>query len=203
MMHKMICLVFFSTALLLGTACEDDGGPQQGVPYNSFDIGAQNYDTYSGALLFDKGPVFSDRYAFAFQNGDIAYTTANGITIETSSTNAIVLFVENSTAVFNDCADISITTGTFSVTDDSRALYDIFQYNNTHNYGGLTYGTPDEPTSNRLEVNSSGSGSLTINSISIDYARGEVQVDLIYTITDGTVTLTGQFDGRVDILKGF
>jgi hypothetical protein len=203
MMHKMICLAFLSTALLLGTACEDDGGPQQGVSYNSYDIGGQNYDTYSGALIFDKGPIFSDGYAFSFQNGDIAYTAANGVTIEAIATNAIVLFVENSAAVFNDCADIPITTGTFSVTDDSRALYDIVQYNNTHSYCGLTYGTPDEPTSNRLEVNNTGSGSLTINSISIDYAREEAQVDLIYTITDGTTTLTGQFDGRVDILKGF
>jgi methylmalonyl-CoA mutase N-terminal domain/subunit len=56
--------------------------------------------------------------------------------------------------------------------------------------------------SNRLEVNSSGSGSITINSISIDYAGAEAQVDLTYTITDGVATLTGQFDGRVDLLKG-
>lgn len=202
MIYRITFLTLLSTALLLGTACEDDSGPEMGSPYNSFDIGSQNYETYSGALLFDEGPVFFDRYAFTFQNGAITYTTANGITIETSATNAIVLFVENSNAVFNDCADIPITAGTFSVTDDSRALYDIIQYSNTHATGGLTYGTPDAPSANRLEVNSSGTGTITINSISIDYAGETAQVDLMYTISDGTTTLTGQFQGSVALLKG-
>ena len=197
LLHFLVLIAF----LTLAAGCQDDDA-QQGVPYNSFDLAGQNYDTFLGYLLFDEGPTFQDRYALVFQNGNLVHSNSNGLGTETSTTNAVVLFVNNGTAVFNNCADVAVTTGTFPLTDDSRALYGITQFNNTFASAGLQFGTPDENSASRLEVNNTGSGSVTINSITIDYVAEEAQVDLSYSITDGTQTLTGQYLGRIFLIKG-
>lgn len=203
MKNTSFALLLLAALLLsLATSCKKDEF-QEGKPLNSFDIGADNYETDYGYLLFDDGPPYNDGFALAFTDGLMQRNSADGnIYVASTAQQAVVLFVDGNPTNFPRLEDIPVTVGSHPLTDDSRLLYDILQYNSTYKHAGITYGTPDESTSSRLEINATGSGTVNIQSISIDYAAMEAQVDISYQFTDGTQTVTGQFQGRVEILEG-
>lgn len=203
MLQKMIFITLLSVAFLLGTACEDDGGPQQGVPFNSFDIGTTNYPTTNAYLLLDDGPDYLDQYGILLADTDFREDNVNGISMNTNGKHAVVLWVNNSSTLFTNEQDVIISVGTHVLDEESTAIYDILQFEDTYSLGADTYGEPNENGANVVEVGSSGTGTVTINSVSVDYSARTAQLDISYTLTNGAVSISGQFIGNTGLLNGF
>lgn len=203
MMYRLTFLILFSTAILLGTACEEEDGPQPGTPDNSFTIGTTDYPTTNAYLLLDDGPNYLDQYGIILADADFREDNVNGISMNTNGKQAVVLWVNNSSTLFTNEQDVIISMGTHVLDEESTALYDIVQFEDTYPLGTATYGEPSENGASIVEAGSSGGGNVTINSVSIDYSARTVQLDISYTLTDGVVSLNGQFVGNAGLLNGF
>ncbi|WP_367392865.1 hypothetical protein [Lewinella sp. LCG006] len=203
MVRKMIFIALFSMALLLGTACDDDNGPQPGVPDNSFAIGTTNYPTTNAYLLLDDGPNYLDQYGILLADTDFREDNVNGISMNTNGKHAVVLWVNNSSTLFTNEQDVMISIGTHVLDEESTAIYDIIQFEDTYPLGTDTYGEPSENGASVVEAGSSGGGNVTINSVTVDYTARTAQLDISYTLTNGVVSLNGQFIGNAGLLNGF
>lgn len=197
---------FYFLSLLFVTlsfGCEDDDPVVFPPQNNAFSIAAESFATFNAYLILDDGPNFSDQYGFAFLAGELREDNVNGSSMSTDGTFGSIVWVENSAGTVASEQAVAVLPGIHALNDESLAFTAVAGFTDTYNFGGKTWGEPDINTGDLTEVGQSGNGTLTINSITIDYVLRTGTVDLSYTFTDGIKTVTGTYTGSFGIINEF
>ncbi len=207
---KPFALLFSLFIIVLATGCQDDDDGATPPPvsyYNAFDLNGNqgNFETNRAYLLLDDGPPFKDGYGFVFLNGDAREDNVNGFSLNTSTTNASVVWMIRSNQTLATEQQVGPTIGNFQATNDSEALYNISNWNGVYAFGTDAYGVPDDQTnpSVKIDPQTGGWANLVINSITVDYTLRTGQVDLNYTINSGSNLIEGRYQGAFDIINEF
>lgn len=194
-----------SLFLLLSCNSEDDATTTStsNNTTNSFDVEGMNYETNNGFLFLDNDTPFSDAFFFVFTDGIFIDQGIDEGTISTTATNAIVVAVENSTAEVPNESDVMILPNTtYTLNDESAAVTAINSFTDIVTFNGASYGEIDSATMFTLET--TGSGTLTIDAINIDYVARNGTLDCTYAMTSDTgEVITGQFTGTFKIINSF
>jgi len=95
MKHLKTIITILTLALFFNCEINDDvlPGPPPPLSNNEFTIGTNAYDTTDAYLLLDDGPNYTEAFALTFINGKMREDTTNGISLETSTTQGVVLWV--------------------------------------------------------------------------------------------------------------
>jgi hypothetical protein len=197
---------FYFLALLFVTlsfGCEDDDPVVFPPQNNAFQIAADGYATYNAYLILDDGPNFTDQYGFAFLARELREDNINGSSVSTDCTYGSITWVQNSTGTVASEQAVAVLPGIHTLDDESLAITAVANFTDTYNFGGKTWGDPDINAGDITEIGQNGNGTLTINSITIDYVLRTGTVDLSYTFTDGTKTVNGTYDGSFKIINEF
>lgn len=198
-------LLIVSVFMLIVTCKKDDDSARDND--NKFTIQGTDYQTPNGYLLLDDGPSYTNSFGLVFLEGTMREDNTNGSSISTDTNHGIVVFVKFGTS--NVSSEQAITNNiidntTYPVDDETTAIKDIITYNNTYTYGGVQYGDPEDATATTYVVNASGSGSLIINTFTVDLVARTGNVDCTYSfVDDNGVNVTGQFDGTFEIINEF
>jgi hypothetical protein len=197
---------FFFLSLLFITltfGCEDDDPIVFPPQDNAFSIEAESFATFNAYLILDDGPIFSDQYGFAFLAGELREDNVNGSSMSTDGTYGSIAWVENSSGTVASEQAVAVLPGIHTLNDESLAFTAVASFTDTYNFGGKTWGEPDINAGDLVEIGQSGNGTLTINSITIDYVLRTGTVDLSYTFTDGNRTVNGTYTGSFGIINEF
>lgn len=174
---------------------------------NKFTVEAADYLTPNGYLLLDDGPSYTNSFGLVFLEGTMREDNINGSSISTDTNHGIVLWVDFGNTNVNSEQAITnniIDNSTYPVNDETTAITDIITYTNTYMDGGIQYGDPDDASATLYVVNATGSGSLTINTFTVDLVARTGTVDCTYAfLDDNGVNVSGQFDGSFDIINEF
>jgi hypothetical protein len=189
--------------LTLSFGCEDDDPVVFPPQNNAFQIAADGYATYNAYLILDDGPAYSDQYGFAFLAGELREDNVNGSSMSTDGTYGSIAWVQNSTGTLASEQAVAVLPGIHTLDDESLAFTAVTNYTDTYNFGGKTWGNPDINAGDLIEIGQTGNGTLTINSITIDYVLRTGTVDLSYTFTDGNRTVNGTYTGNFGIINEF
>ncbi|AJR04749.1 hypothetical protein [Siansivirga zeaxanthinifaciens] len=197
-------------ALLVITSlfnCSPDEAPPQPLGNNAFNIAGTQYDTNHGYLLLDDGPSFNDGFGLTFVNGVMIEDNTNGISLQSSTTQGVVLWVNFSNAQVNSeqAVTYQITNNTtFVLDEETTAITDIINYDDVYSYNGIQYGDPDDATAIIYEVGATGNGTLDIISFTVDLTTRTGTINCNYTFVDNNnTTITGAFNGSFDIINEF
>lgn len=192
------------TALIVSCGSDDDNSTSS---TNKFSIQGLDYVTPNGYLILDDGPSYTNAFILTFLEGTMREDNVNGSSISTNTNHGIALSVKLGTnqVTSEQAITNTITSGTtFTLSDDGRAITDITSYSNVYTFSGVQYGDPDDATANLYEINNLGSGSVTVNSFTVDLTARTGTVDCNYTITDeNNVVITGSYNGTFEIINEF
>ena len=197
---KLLQLVLLSSILFSCTTSD----PVLPV-LNNFTVNGANFATPHAYLILDNGPVFNDEFGLAFSNAPLLQDGTNGFGAATSMTQATVLFAKNSPASFTNeqLVQVAATTHTLD-SSNSAVLTNVTNFTNTFVNGGTTYGQPSQTNASIYEIQTGGNGTITINSINIDYFTRTGLISCTYQMTTSSgVIITGNYSGVVHLLNGF
>ncbi len=201
---KKLALLTAILILTVGCKKDDDSAKED---ENKFTIQGTDYETLNGYLLLDDGPSYTNSFGLVFLEGTMREDNINGSSISTDTNHGIVVFVEfGNTNVNSEQAitNMIIDNSTYPVDDETTAITDIISYTDTYMNGGIQYGNPDDATATLYVVNATGSGSLTINTFTVDLSARTGTVDCSYTfLDDNGANVSGQFDGTFEIINEF
>ena len=199
-------IVILFSLLLLSTSCGNNDDNNSRSLDNAFTINGTNYETPNAYLVFDDNSPYGDAFFLDFLDSDLREDAVNGISVSSNMNHGVVLFVEHSQNDVLTEQDIIIANNTTYPLEkgNTLALTNVTGFIDTYTYNGITYGEPDLNASNVYEIENSGSGTLTINKIVIDYVARVGTVDCSYQITDDNgIVITGNYNGSFNILNGF
>lgn len=187
--------------------CSNDDDRPQRTNDNKFTLLSTDFATPNGYLLLDDGPAYTNAFILTFLNGQMREDNVNGASIETTTTHGIALSVTLGSGTVNSESAVTnaiIAGNTYALNDDARVITNITNYTDTYTFGGTQYGDPDDSGATLYEVNTLGSGTVTINSFSVNHTTRTGNIDCDYTLTDeNSNTFTGQFVGSFDIINEF
>ncbi len=197
---KLLALLFL-LSFTFGCGDDDDPNPPQ-VNNNEAIINGNTYQINSASLGLDAGPPYNNQFSLVFTDDLINVNSSNDFAVSTNTTMGIVIFTKlGSTALSTEQAVVNnITTTTHNLNDDTRAITNITNYTNIYTYSGVQYGDVDETGVNHFDMNNTGSGTVTINSISIDLAARTGMVDCDFSFLDENgIQISGNFNGPLKI----
>jgi len=199
-LNKIFVILFLATITF---GCGDDDTP---TSTNKFTINGTDFETPNASLFFEDGPPFQNKFMLAFGDGKIIEAQGNGGAIATTATNAVAIFINASgtdVPLEQNVLNSSAATTTYAIDkSDSTALTNILSFTKMFNSGGIQYGDPDLATKYILEMN--GNGTLTINSITLDFIARNGTINCSYTMVDDNgVTINGAYTGNFNIYNGF
>lgn len=158
--------------------------------------------TPNGYLILDDGPSFTNAFMLLFTDGDFIEDTVNGSSLSTDAGVAIVLVVKFGGPNVSSEQAVPVATGTYNLDDNTAVVTNITSFDDTHFVGSVEYGEIDQATF--YEIETTGSGTLTIDQINIDYAARTGTVECNYSITaDNGDIITGSYTGTFDIINEF
>ena len=193
---KLLQLFFIASILF---SCTPD--PVVSNTGNSFSIGADDYDTPHAYLFYGNNPSYRDGFMIALTDAPIIQDNVNGAGVATSMTHGAVLFVKHSSNYFPTEQQVSITNTTYTLDKSNTTVFSsITSFSDTFVNGGITYGDPDTDPANKHIIETTGSGTIIINAITIDFVARTGTIDCTYQVTadSGTVT-TGNYVGTFEI----
>lgn len=199
---KQILVLLFLVTFTF--ACDRNDDPNAS-PENDNEaiINGTTYQLKSGSLGLDAGPSYNNQFSLVFTNGLINVNSSNVPTVDTNSTTmGIGVFVDlGSTPLTTEQAVVNnITTTTYNLSDDTRAIINVVNFTDTYLVNGIQYGEIDESGATLYEVNNLGSGTVTINSFSVDLIARTGMVDCEFSFTDENgILISGSFNGALTI----
>lgn len=174
-------------------------------PENSFSIGSVDFETPHAYLFYGYSPSYRDGFMIALTNAPIIQVSpVVGTAVQNTMTHGVVLFVRNSPAYFATEQDVNITISTHTLDkNNAMALTNLTGFTDTFIDSGFTYGQPNESLATVYAIEGSGNGTITINTITIDYAARTGTVDCDYELTsDSGDVITGNYSGTFEIRNG-
>lgn len=198
---KTLPSLLFAFLLLLASSCQDDDQPI--TPANHFEVNGTMYLTPQAYLILDDGPAYQNQYGFAFMDGALREDNVNGSSVSTDTRQGGVVWVENGPGTVNSEQAVLINRGIHTLDDESLVFTAVQGFTDTYGFGGKTWGDPDIAAADITEIGLGGNGTVTINAVSIDYVLRTGTVDLSYTFSDGTQTVTGTYVGGFGIINEF
>lgn len=193
--------LFLLSSILFSCSADDLINPTA----NSFTINSTDFETPHAYLLLDDGPPYKDGFFIVLSNAHLIQNNTNGAAVATTMTQAAVLFVKNSTnsLASEQLVQINTTTHTLN-TSDTEILTNVSSFDNTFINSGITYGQPSHTNATLYEIQSGGNGTVTINSITIDYITRIGTLDCTYQMTASSgEIITGNYSGTFEILTGY
>ncbi len=207
---KNLIKILVVLVLTLFFNCEaDDPAPLSPPPLstNSFSISSVQYDTDQAYLLLDDGPQYNDGFGLVFINGNMIEDNVNGASVETTTTQGAVLWVEfSNTDVTSEQAVTNqiINNSNFNLDRETSAITNITNYTDTFVDNGVQYGEPDETNATIYEIGLTGNGSINIISFTVDLVTRTGNIDCSYTFLDeNNNTVSGVFTGSFGIINEF
>jgi hypothetical protein len=202
-------IIYIFIALLL-TQCKKDSSSTPSCPPssvsidNEYTINNNDYITPNAYLILDDGPVFTDGFGIALTDGILREDNVNGSSLSTTSQNAVILWVMHGGDVNSEQA-VNVSPNTYTLDSESAVLTGITQFFDTYTHNNVVYGEPDADTVNLLStIENSGTGTLVLNSINIDYILRVGTISCTYSmIDDNNLQVSGSFNGTFDIINEF
>lgn len=196
-------LLLLSVMLILIVNCKKDDDDSNRTT-NEFSIQGNTFNTPNGFLFLDDLPApLTNAAFFVFTDG----TFSQDGELSTNSLHGIKLtmpFGSTPAASEQEVINNIINNTTYNLDDEALAITNITSYNNIVTVNGTQYGQPDEVSSDLNEVNAIGSGSITINTFTVDLVARTGNVDCTYAfVDDNGVNVTGQFNGTFEIINEF
>ena len=201
MKNSLYLLAFLFITLSFG--CEDDDPVVFPPEDNAFSIAAESFATHNAYLILDDGPAYTDQYGFVFIAAEMREDNINGSSVTTDCTYGSVVWVRNSSGTVASEQAVAVLPGTHTLYNESLAFTAVAGFDDTYNFGGKTWGDVDINSADIVEIDQLGNGTVTINSVNIDYVLRTGTVDLSYTFTDGTKTVNGNYVGAFEIINEF
>lgn len=195
---KLLQFLFLATVLFSCSAT--DPAPAS----NAFTIGATTFYTPHAYLFYGNSPSYRDGFMIALTNAPVVQDNTNGAAPAITMTQGAVLFVRNSTNYFPTEQQVIISNATYTLDKNNAAIFtNVTAFTNTFVNNGLTYGQPDSASANNHSIENTGNGTITINSITIDYLARTGTIDCNYElIDDDGITVTGNYAGTFEIRNG-
>lgn len=187
-------------------SCGNDDDNSTPLPINKFTVQGTDYETPKAYLVFDDSTPYGDAFFLNLLDSDMREDSVNGMSVSSNLTQGIVLLVEHGPVAVLTEQDVNIASNTTYQLDkeNSLALTNVTGFNDTYIYNGITYGEPDQTTANVYKIENSGNGTVTINSITIDYVARTGTIDCTYQLTDDNgIIIAGNYSGNFNILNGF
>lgn len=199
---KQLVLLLLLVTFTFSCGSDDDPNPPQ-TTNNEAIINGITHQLISASLGLDTGPSYNNQFSLVFTDGLIKVNSSNVPTVDINSTTmGIGIFVDlGSTPLSTEQAIVNnITTTTYNLNDDTSAITNVVNFNNTYLDNGIQYGEFDETGATTYEVNNLGNGTVTINTFSVDLAARTGIIDCDFSFTDENgVLISGNFNGSLTI----
>lgn len=186
----------------IAVSCDnDDSTPSIN---NEFTIQAVDYETPNAYLIFDDSSPYGDAFFIVLLDGTLIEDNVNGISTSTNTRQGIALSVNHGGDVLTE-QQINIGNATYTLNKDNTVIFtNASNFTDTFVQNGTTYGEVDLSSSSAYYIENSGSGTLIIDYINIDFTNRKGTLNCSYNLIDDTgISITGQFNGVFEILNGF
>lgn len=189
------------TVLIVG--CSSNNNSNSPTNTNKFTIQNTDFSTPNAYVLVEDNPTPEDAFFLGFLDGTLAMDPVNTTTLTSTNTNNLVVLLVNHGGTVSGQQNINLNAGqTYSLDkQDSAVLTNIGAFTNLATINGSQYGEPDGTQSTVSEIENTGSGTVTINTLTIDYVAKTGTIDCNYTITDDNgVSISGSYSGNFNII---
>lgn len=194
---KTLTLLVVITTLFNCSSSNEDDDLQ-----NEFTINGITYQALNASLGLDAGPSYNNQFSFIITDNLINVNAQIVPTISTSTTAGVAIFVKLGNTPLASEQDVinNITNSTFNLDDDTGAITNIINFSNIYTQGGVQYGELDETGAILYEMNTLGSGTVTINFFSANLTSRTGTVDFSFSFTDENgVPISGSYNGSFSI----
>ncbi len=210
-MKKYTTLFFISLLAITFMSCGKDEPDAAGQEIIGFTIEDIDYSTPQAYLIFESAWVvdiatgeYLDIYQNAFRlffSDSETIINDEDILIRTTTSNIAALAYESEEDDVSSIEEIGIGKLTYSLNDETVIAENLveFEYLIDHSIGSKNYGRPNESEFHLIE--DSGSGSLSIEQLNIDYSNLTGNIRCTYNVTDDNgVAIDGLYDGSIVVL---
>jgi hypothetical protein len=202
---KKIFTLLLLTTITFGCGGDDDNTP---TPTNEFAIQGTDYATPNAYIIMEPNPNPENAFFLYFSNGSLILdTTVNPeILMSTNTSQLISLLVHHGGANVSGQQSINLSSGqTYTLNNqNSGAGINIGGFTDIATINGSQYGELDELQSTIYKIENSGSGSVTVNTFTINYVTNTGTIDCTYTMTDDNgVLISGSYSGNFNLISNF
>lgn len=194
-------IIFLLLAVVVVSCGSDDNNTT--LTTNKFTVQNTDFATPNAYVLVEDNPTPEDSFFLTFLDGNLAFepVTTNTL-VSTNTSNFVILLVSNGGTVSGQ-QNININAGqTYTLNkQNSAVLTNIGAYTDLATINGGQFGEPDGTQSTVYKIENTGNGTVTINTLTIDYVTKTGSIDCNYSITDDNgVSITGSYTGNFSII---